>query len=177
MAQEYGVLLGRFSPIHLGHQAIIDEIIMDGRTPLIIIGGANKFDDRHPFYAHEREEMILSIYPKALVKISNDSDHWDEWFEELKLYIPNNAVIYTNNKEQDRIDFQLYGKEYKNTFYNDIWKDQGYQTKEVTFPYKRKLDCINATDIRNNIEDMKWALDPKTYKFIKGIERCISSTR
>ena len=166
------ILIGRFSPIHKGHQAIIDEMIIDGacnseKPPIIITGGSNKTDDRHPYTSDEVAHMIHLVYPNVTVHSCPDYENWDEWLDAIQPLIPQNAVIYINNKEQDRLsNFTARGKIYTHAFYNDLWYDLKYETKQVTFPKLFKVDHINATDIRANTLQSYSKLHPKVYEYL-----------
>ena len=46
--KQYGVYLGRFQPFHDGHNSIVQQIIMEDRIPLILIGHNGSSNDRHP---------------------------------------------------------------------------------------------------------------------------------
>jgi len=161
------VLLGRMQPPHKGHMAIIDEMLIEGYKPIIILGGANKVDARHPYDTRDIIILLTEIYGNRIsIRSIRDYDDWDEWWANLKTLLPGNSVIFINNKEQDRINFSLGGKEYHNAFYNDMWHDLNFETHQVTFPEKLGISHINATDIRNDIEGMKWAVHPAVYKYI-----------
>jgi len=80
---KYGVFLGRFSPIHKGHQHIIDKILQDGLTPIVIVGSADKLNKNTPYHPLERIHMIKLLYPKIQVYALDDADCWDAWYESL----------------------------------------------------------------------------------------------
>lgn len=167
---KYGVIIGRMQPPHKGHQAIIDEIIMDGLTPIVIVGGCNKDDARHPFHYYDVSSMLEELYEDIMVVPISDYTNWDTWLDAITEILPTDTTIYTNDKPQDVTNFTLRGKDYTDAFYNDIWKDIGIPTKQVTAPYKLGLQHINATAIREDLEANKWALDPKVYNYIKGLQ-------
>ena len=164
-----GVLMGRFSPPHKGHEAIIDEIFSLGLRPLILVGGSGKSDDRHPYTDHQRHSMLRRIYGYDIDIIHiEDKDDWDLWFDSVQEHLLPEDTIFVNNKEQDRIDFKIHGRTYKDAFYTDIWADKGYKTHKVTFPQELGVDFINATDIRENLSNTKHLLN---YKILQYIER------
>ena len=163
--------MGRFQPLHKGHEAIIDEILAQGLKPLILLGGSGRFDDRHIYTDTERAIMLMKVYGSSLeIQPIKDQPDWDSWFDNIKKIVPSNSIIFINNKEQDRIDFTLYGKYYTDTFYNDIWQDQGYETHHVTFPAKLGVEHINATQVRENMYNNSWALSNKVYEYCKHLE-------
>jgi len=166
---DVGVLFCRAQPWHIGHQAIIDEIEADGLIPMIIFGGSNKYDDRHPYHWERKKMLDLSGNTSALYAFLDDNEDWDIWLKDVEAVLPDNPIIYINNKPQDRICFTIKGKTYEDAFYNDMWHDLGYTTKHVTFPELRGLEGINATSIRNDLEKMRWALHSNVYKYIKEL--------
>lgn len=171
---KFGVFIARLQPFHKGHEAVVNEILHDGLTPMIILGSSNISGIKNPFSIYQRRTMIGLAMPMLEFRlgVSNDYDSWDKWFEEIQKQIPQNAVIYVNNKPHDKIpEFTLHGKVYKDTFYNDIWVDHGYTVKEVTHPDKLGISHINATCIRRDYDTMKWALNPSVYGYIKSIKK------
>lgn len=66
---QYGVLIGRFQPLHKGHMGIIDQILRAGLTPLIFIGSSNTCNDKNPFSYVERASLIHSVYGEAVVTL------------------------------------------------------------------------------------------------------------
>ena len=76
--------------------------------------------------------------------------------------------MYSHNKEVDRTSFTFNTKSYDNTFYTDIFVDQGFDLREIEFVKRNdvKIDA-NARDIRYNIEGMKHLLDSRIYWKLK----------
>ena len=170
----------RAQPFHLGHQAIINEILLDGLTPIIILGSSN-YDrdlDKNPLTFEQRRYLIKTIYPFSVPHIikSDDYEDWDIWY--YKIYeslrsilgpgLLKKAVIYYNEKEVDRCSFIFKGKEYKDAFYTELFKDEGFVTKKIKFPTYTdiKIDA-HARDIRANLENKKYLLDARVYETLK----------
>lgn len=170
---KYGVLLGRFQPFHIGHEAIVHEIIADGLRPIVLIGSADVLDTRNPYTANDRDSMIKRVFNVDTAWI-DDKDTYDAWLEEVEAWLSSlsvdksNCVWYINNKEQDKHDFVFKEKEYSNTFWTHILLDEGYNVKQATYSNKLGLN-INATDIRNNLEGNKHFLDSRVYNYIKSL--------
>lgn len=179
--KKYGVLLGRFQPFHLGHGAIVDEIIADGLEPVIIIGSADKRGtEKNPLGWGVREDIIAPFLIRACSAGGNyslipiiDDDNWNEWWgsiwDELDLegISLDECVFYINEKEQDRIpEYTIRSKTYVNAHYTDFYKDIGIDTKQVTYPELRGIN-ISATDIRKDLESHKHFLHGSTYRYIK----------
>jgi len=64
---KYNVYLGRFSPLHKGHEAVINGVIERHGTDnlLIIIGSSTSHNNRTPYTFEERSNMIRAIFPNA----------------------------------------------------------------------------------------------------------------
>lgn len=182
--KKYGIFIGRFQPFHLGHQAIINEILLDGRIPIIVYGSSN--DDRdvnkNPLTYEQRKFLVDTIYPLQIIHHikSYDFEDWTTWYykiyENIRVRLPilhskpeDHCILYYTNKEVDRSNFECFGKEYKNTWYTDIFKDQGFEMKEASFNSHPDLQInANARDIRDNLEHNKHLLDARVYHKLKA---------
>jgi cytidyltransferase-like protein len=80
------VILGRFCPIHKGHQMIIDKMIekFGIENCLLIIGSSTTYNNRTPFTYEARRKMIKKLYPKMRIIGLSDID------PSLEIYDPGN---------------------------------------------------------------------------------------
>lgn len=81
-----GVYIGRFSPIHLGHVAVIDEMInkYGYSRSLVMIGSANTQQSlRHFFTYAERKAFIKEVYPQIRVVGLADYKNDDDWYDAI----------------------------------------------------------------------------------------------
>ncbi len=176
---DYGLIIGRFQPFHYGHQHIVNEVLLDGKIPLIVLGDdSGRNTKRNPLSFEQRKELITLIYPNCeilFIKIS-DNPNWGSWFETIEKGITfngkipkENITLFFNNKEVDRYDhFEVSGKEYKNEFYTKIFEDNGFKLKRVEFIERSDLRVdADATNIRDNFEDFKHLLDARIYLKLK----------
>jgi bifunctional NMN adenylyltransferase/nudix hydrolase len=86
---ELAVVIGRFQPFHLGHDALITEAFRQADNVLVLIGSAFQArDPRNPFTYEEREEMITNALPQYF---EDDTDQ-RLWFAPLRDY------FYEDNK-------------------------------------------------------------------------------
>lgn len=176
---KYGLMIGRFQPFHFGHQHIVNEIMLDGLKPIMAIGSTNddRDLDKNPLSFEERKDLIYTIYNETSVNVVNiqDFDSWDDWVIKLTLTLAvvvsgnmDDIVLYYHNKEVDRCDFVFNGKEYKNTFYTEVFKNIGFTTKQIEFVDRHDFQIdSNARDIRHDIEGFKHFLDARIYKKLK----------
>jgi nicotinamide mononucleotide adenylyltransferase len=83
---QVGVMVGRFNPIHLGHQRTIDKMLFNHTLAhsLVFIGSANaSLSLRNLFSYKERKGFIQDIYPELKVLPIADQDSDEDWFESL----------------------------------------------------------------------------------------------
>lgn len=105
----YGVYVGRFSPIHKGHEKIIRKMIENHgvERSLIIIGSSNNgFSLRHFFSYKERRAFILSEFPDVRLVGLPDYHRDDIWLLALDdiLRLSNidpRMVTYYGGSEED----------------------------------------------------------------------------
>lgn len=154
---QYGILIGRFQPLHKAHQAIIDEIMHDGLTPVIFIGSSNTLDDKNPFSYAERASMMHEIYggEVATLPLPDVVDNDAQWSKNVFMSI--NAIgikydecrLYYYHKEGDyNIKPLLSYFEHRQPSYPDIF------------------DKISASNIRKEPEKYKAYLDGRILKYL-----------
>ena len=70
-----GMICGRFSHIHIGHQLIINKSIDECEKTLILVGSAQESNTlRNPFTADFRIKLIRKIYNAPNIKIEKLND-------------------------------------------------------------------------------------------------------
>lgn len=86
------VYIGRLSPMHIGHETVIDTMQIDAKfnddNVLIILGSANTQGTmRHMFSYSERRRFIRGVYPDIsivpLPDCPNDNDTWFQMLEDI----------------------------------------------------------------------------------------------
>jgi len=184
--KKFGLVNGRFQPFHRGHQEIINEILLDGLIPIIVLGSSNHNRDigKNPLTYAQRKELIRLVYPNIPIVFVRgiDTPDWDEWYSGLvgevqevlyrefdeEVDVKDSIIIYHNNKEVDRQSFEFQDKAYYRTWYTQIFNDEGFETRDVLFVRRTdiKIDS-NARDIRDNLEGMKHLLDARVYFKLK----------
>lgn len=153
---QYGILIGRFQPIHKAHQSIIDEILHDGRIPLIFIGSSNTTDKKNPFSYIERAAIIHKIYGDSVITLPLPDYKTDiEWMCHFSEHIwsmginKEDCIIYFFKKEKD-----LNIKDIIDEF---AWKEPTYH---------KIYDGISATKIRRSPDKYKQYLDGRVLKML-----------
>lgn len=156
--KRYGILIGRFQPLHLAHQSIINEIMHDGLTPLIFIGSSNKVDDKNPFSYSQRFNIIHSIYGDEVVTLPiADFPEDSEWVERFYL------LLEAYNIDKSECSIYYYKKRVDTHDIFNLLPNFNY----VRPKYPEVYGEISASDIRNNIEANKKYLDGRVYKQLK----------
>lgn len=89
-----GVICGRFSHIHIGHENLIKHSLLLCNKTLILLGSAQEEKTlRNPFSFETRKEAIMQVYPdfekqgiiiKPLYDLTNEYDITHEWGAYLK---------------------------------------------------------------------------------------------
>lgn len=81
-----GVYVGRFSPLHLGHEAVIKAMLRSHgyKNSVLAIGGSNHdMDERHLFSYHDRRNIIGSRYPLLSIVGIPDYEYDADWMTAL----------------------------------------------------------------------------------------------
>ena len=138
-----GFLIGRFQPFHLGHLEAIKFALSNVEHLHVGIGSSNKsHEERNPFTADERKEMILSSIDDVIGKRISlhyipDVDDHSKWTNLVDEIIPEYDVVFSN----DDVKHELYGKRGKSIISVDL----------------KSRSNLSGTNIRNLIlTDQNW---------------------
>ena len=138
-----GFLIGRFQPFHLGHLEAIKFALSNVEHLHVGIGSSNKsHEERNPFTADERKEMILSSIDDTITKRLSihfipDVDDHSKWTHLVDEIIPEYDVVFSN----DDFTHELYGKRGKSIISVDL----------------KSRSNLSGTNIRNLIlTDQDW---------------------
>jgi nicotinamide mononucleotide adenylyltransferase len=105
---KFAVYCGRFNPIHVGHEAVINDMVKKyGEINcLIVVGSSNAdFSLRHFFNYQERRNFIKKLYPKIKIVGLPDFPTDEEWLVALDDLItalginPREAIYFGGCKE------------------------------------------------------------------------------
>lgn len=141
------VFIGRFSPFHNGHKAVIEAALEQAKEVVIVVGSSFAARNiRNPFTFEERKAMIKAVFPSDNVKVVPVSDYpYDDnkWVNAIQKIVDETVP--------DAKDVGLIGHSKDSTsYYLNIfprWNDH------VEVP---NVDGINATDIREKVLAAKW---------------------
>ncbi|HKZ93925.1 MAG TPA: nicotinamide-nucleotide adenylyltransferase [Candidatus Bathyarchaeia archaeon] len=160
-----GLFVGRFQPFHMGHLAVIMDILEEVDEIIIVIGSA-QYSHRidNPFTTGERLTMIHHALKEAKIQLERcwivpvpDVHRHMLWAAEITGYTPKFEVAYANDPLTSR-----------------LLKEADFKVKPCPF-HKREL--YSATEVRKRmLEDKNWeTLVPKSVvayiKEIDGVQR------
>ncbi len=176
--QHFGVFIGRMQPFHNGHNSVIQQIIRDGLTPIIVLGGANITDERHPLDPTARLGLIRQLYTERQVRILmvNDYDDWDEWYDQINklldfaLHNDSTYTIYSHEKSEDTKSFEFRGKVYKNESHNVLFTSNNIPVKLLPAYHDREGNVVSATQIRADKQYARNHLDARVYNRLKDLQ-------
>lgn len=73
MSENIGVFLSRMQPLHIGHLGMIDKVLSENDSVIILIGSANKKDSiRNPIDVNTRREILKEALEDKYGKNYND---------------------------------------------------------------------------------------------------------
>jgi len=173
--QHFGIFVGRCQPFHNGHNSVIQQIIRDGLTPVILLGGSNKSDERHPLNSLERAALINEVYTAKQVRILtiNDYEDWDVWYSQvinlLEFALPNDSryTIYSHEKSEDLKSFEFQGRHYENESYNILFTTNDIPVKLIPAYHDREGNVVSATQIRADERYARNHLDARVFNKLK----------
>jgi bifunctional NMN adenylyltransferase/nudix hydrolase len=135
------VFIGRFQPLHLGHQEVIERARKLSKNVLVLVGSAGVARSaRNPFTYSERRDMIHKIYPDVIVDSVHDHTYNDAaWILEVQQKVQNHLSGLGSYNE---IKIGLIGCSKDHTsYYLKLFPDWASEAVEFVNP-------LNSTDIR-----------------------------
>lgn len=153
---DYGVFIGRFQPLHAGHEYIIRDALERVATLIVLVGSANVArDPRNPFTYSEREHMLRNSFAyevaqgRLVIEPLNDHFYSDiAWVTEVQRRVKE-IVLRNINPEgatlhgmgDIRVALAGYGKD-NTSYYLKLfpeWDSIQLESNNSTF---------SATDVR-----------------------------
>lgn len=134
--KKLGVFIGRFQPLHKGHEVIINKMISETDQQLLLIGSCNNTGTvRNPFTYEIRKDIIKQKYPNVSTEPLNDYLYNDaQWFTKVRYIID----AYSSNNNTSVV---LYGHTKPDNLYLSWFKDFEYVEVDPEF-------SISGTEIR-----------------------------
>lgn len=140
------IIIWRFNPLHIWHEALINESLKNNDKTIIILWSTDKIDSNNPLNKDKREELVKLIYvdfiDKWIIEIKNIADYESdlEWFLEIKKLLNS----YLNEK------LTFYWWDVKNDYAIKVIKQfrDKFENKIFFVEKSRKIINISATRIR-----------------------------
>ncbi|MFC4101781.1 adenylyltransferase/cytidyltransferase family protein [Paenibacillus xanthanilyticus] len=148
---QFGFIIGRFQPVHRGHEKLIDAALAIAERVLVVIGSAQESGTaRNPFTAGEREQWLRCIYGErihvlALPDLTNENDHSRSWGD----YLLNAVECYGASQGWPALDLIIEGDE--NGRGSWFAEDRVHRLGRLTFP--RPEGALSATWLRTRIRE------------------------
>lgn len=88
---DFAVYIGRFEPLHLGHEKVIRDALRKARTVIVCEGSVNcPSDTRNPLSAFIRKQMLIAAFRKEfkegrliIVQVNDHTYHNGAWHQEV----------------------------------------------------------------------------------------------
>lgn len=140
----HGFFIGRMNPIHLGHEAVINQMIATCgvKNSTLIIGSSNAPTSmRHFFSYSERRQFIKLLYPNLTVIGLPDYPTDDEWL--VALYDLMSTITGTS-----KTDCPLF---FGGTQDDVQWYVKDGHSVEIIDRFSGKTPVISATQVRDHL--------------------------
>lgn len=148
------VFIGRFSPFHLGHAAVVDEALRKSKMVVILVGSSYASRNiRNPFTFEERKAMIKACYPRERVIVAPLPDFpYDDnkWVKAVQSTVEAHVTSYLAMNYDD-----FKGVSYDNAKIGLIGHNKDHTSYYLKmFPKWGSVEVenymgLNATDIRD----------------------------
>ena len=111
-----GLYIGRFQPIHIGHESIIRKMLKECNIVIVAIGSAQEHNTpRNPFNFYERKDFITNIFYREVISgkliiiplkdrenPSNDASWGDYVFDKVKWFTNEKPDVVYEGEEAER---------------------------------------------------------------------------
>ncbi|TYC63422.1 NUDIX domain-containing protein [Rhodobacterales bacterium] len=156
---DYGVFIGRFQPLHVGHEAVIRAALEQVETLIVLVGSARQpRTPRDPFTFDERADMFGKVFKheiatgRLILKAVPDHIYSDTaWCAEVQRAV-NETVLEHYNKggivlhglKDIRIALAGYGKD-RTSYYLKLFPEWG------NVQLASQYGTFSSTDVRKHL--------------------------
>jgi len=156
---DYGVFVGRFQPLHVGHETVVRAALEKVDTLIVLIGSARQArDPRNPFTFAEREDMFSKVFKheiatgRLIVAPVADHPYSDAaWCAEVQRSV-NDIVLADYNKtgvvlhglKDIKIALAGYGKD-RTSYYLKLFPEWG------NIQLDSQHGTFSSTDVRKQL--------------------------
>jgi bifunctional NMN adenylyltransferase/nudix hydrolase len=157
-AYDFAVFVGRFQPLHIGHQHVIERALQQAQTLIILIGSADSARSiQNPFTYDERRHFIEACYRHEMatgrIVVAGVFDrHYndDAWIADIQrivsalvLKIGNHGGVGLHGTADFKVGLAGYKKD-GSSYYLKMFPDWG----AIDIP--SQYGTFNSTDIRDH---------------------------
>lgn len=164
------VFIGRFQPLHLGHQEVIERARKLSKNVLVLVGSAGVARSvRNPFTYEERANCIRNLYPDVHTRPVHDHTYNDAaWILEVQQQVQVHLCeIATNPLQKQKVGLIGCAKDHT-SYYLKLFPDWASEAVEFVNP-------LNATNLRNMMytgdlgmrHEAAAIMSPKTYDWLQ----------
>lgn len=172
----YGIYIGRFCPIHLGHQKVINQMRLETEQSVIFVGSCNSPTTLRNFFTfRERHFLIKTLYPDMSVIGLPDFPSDEDWLINLISHVQ--ALFGQPKREMtewaDNVVPFPKGKA-DVVFYAGCTEDaqllieRGFKVQEVNRYDGVKVSAQEVRDCLIHDKELRF-LDPKIQEQVKNI--------
>ncbi len=155
----YGVFIGRFQPLHAGHEAVVRAALEKVDTLIVLIGSAAQArDPRNPFTYREREDMFAHVFKhelatgRLILKPVADHPYSDTaWCAEVQRVVNetvldhyNKGGVHLHGLQDIRIALAGYGKD-RTSYYLKLFPEWG------NVQLASQYGTFSSTDVRKQL--------------------------
>lgn len=157
MTIDFGVFIGRFQPLHIGHEHVITHALERVKRLIVLVGSANVArDPRNPFTYAEREAMLRSAFRHEVAEgrliIAPLDDHLysdTAWVTQVQRKVRaivldhgNNHGFQTHGISDFRVALTGYGKD-ASSFYLKLFPE--WENLQIDSQY----GTFSSSDVRS----------------------------
>lgn len=158
MEEKVGLTIGKFAPLHKGHQLVIETGIKEMDKFIVVIYETDCID----IDIKKRANWIKTLYPEVEIRFAyNPPSQYGLDEDSVKIQMEYLTKIIKNEKITHFYSSEEYGK-FAAEYLNIV--DRRVDQNRNTFP-------ISAGEIRNNIEKYLDLIDKIVYNDIKNERR------
>ena len=168
-----GVVVGRFAPIHIGHEYIINKALSKCEKVVIVVTASNKVDKDTPYDVEYRKYLISKVFNNE-IKNERIIIATLENEERIDLNYGKKIIELVRSASGEKLEYIIYGSDKKisKCFSKEM-------LKEIYVEKINRNDInISATDIRKylkaqNVEKLKANLNPNIHTEIEKLKKYI----
>lgn len=110
---EYGLIIGKFCPLHQGHALLINQAAAQVEQLWIVVCGSSK----HPFSLTDRQNWLEQSFPQHRI-LTLDQDQFDDqsqlaWVQALQPVLPPKGSLYFTSESYGENYATLLGMQHR----------------------------------------------------------------